>query len=275
VASSPTHSPPPLSRPAGRKREAFNSPFGRVFKVNEFLSSSNLGLLRVDSNSHANHQQGALEGWRVLAKHLVQDFDPNKLRDTTLLRPCRALNPRLLGSESKMTCPLGIPSGAARSYWNPTPITASRHSSSPHCFEWHRQERVHFEHAAKWAVQAPLSTPVGVERGWGIGREIRYCAYGTGASSYLTHSIDFSPAATWALYPSPIQSAICPNARRRGYVPTLNTRPNGLFRLPFSPRRGVKRGGGDKGGQRDSRRTQPSKSQAQNHKAPAWASSIQ
>ena len=112
-------------------------------------------------------------------------------------------------------------------------------------------------------------------RGWGIGGEIRYCAYGTGASSYLTHSIDFSPAATWALYPSPIQSAICPNARRRGYVPTLNTRPNGLFRLPFSPRRGVKRGGGDKGGQRDSRRAQPCKSQAQNHKAPAWASSIQ
>jgi len=36
-----------------------------------------------------------------------------------------SLNPRLLGSESKKTCPSGIPAGAARPYWNLTPISAS------------------------------------------------------------------------------------------------------------------------------------------------------
>jgi len=46
---------------------------------------------------------------------------------------CAALNPQLLGAESltwvfaKKTCLSGIPAGASRSYWNPTPKTASRH----------------------------------------------------------------------------------------------------------------------------------------------------
>jgi len=48
-----------------------------------------------------------------------------------------ALNPQLLGSESKRPCPLGIPSGASRSYWNPTPKTASHHVSVPHSFDSH------------------------------------------------------------------------------------------------------------------------------------------
>lgn len=49
--------------------------------------------------------------------------------------PClsASLNPRLLGSESKKTCPSGIPAGAARPYWNPTPINAShRGTLAPH-----------------------------------------------------------------------------------------------------------------------------------------------
>ena len=58
---SPTHTPPPLSRPAGRKRGAFNSPFGRVFEVNKFLTSANLhavpaasGRMEVPTHSPTN-----------------------------------------------------------------------------------------------------------------------------------------------------------------------------------------------------------------------------
>ena len=49
--------------------------------------------------------------------------------------PCLSVSliPRLLGSESKKTCPSGIPAGAARPYWNPTPINAShRGTLAPH-----------------------------------------------------------------------------------------------------------------------------------------------
>ncbi len=41
----PHSHPPPLSRPAGRKRGAFNSPFGRVFKMDEFYATANMGKL--------------------------------------------------------------------------------------------------------------------------------------------------------------------------------------------------------------------------------------
>ena len=37
--------PQPLSTPAGAERGALNSPFGRVFEVNEFISSVKLGDL--------------------------------------------------------------------------------------------------------------------------------------------------------------------------------------------------------------------------------------
>jgi hypothetical protein len=92
-----------------------------------------------DSNFHAKHPAGTPAGWWNL------DSDPNKPGHTNSTRPHLAINPRLLGSESKITCPLGIPSGASRSYWNPTPKTASHHCAFPHQFESHPPNQAHMK----------------------------------------------------------------------------------------------------------------------------------